>query len=53
MFQADDNLQTKERLLFRFLTLKPSVSRILKKIFPVTIYEFSDNSSVMCFRRRS
>ena len=31
MFQDDDNLQTKERLLFRFLTLKPSVSRILKR----------------------
>lgn len=31
MFQADDNLPIKERLLLPFLTLKPYVSRILKR----------------------
>ena len=31
MFQADGNLPTNEWLLFPFSTLKPSVSRILKR----------------------
>jgi hypothetical protein len=31
MFQADGNVPTKEWLLFPLSTLKPSVSRILKR----------------------
>jgi len=37
MFQADGNLSTKEWLLFPFLKLKPSVSRILKNNFSAAI----------------